>query len=278
MNKPTLEETQFWLKNVLIYKGNLHEKLVKARSQTGYSMDDFIKKSNSIHPAQRLGIYSAGYTMRLVECMKASFPILIDFMGEQFFDTFADAYISTIPSTSWNLFDLGAKFPEFLEKTKPNASKMDINPDIIEIPIQIAKFERAKSEALHYEGSEKKKQISDPIFPLFGIDFENTNFQTPKCLQLISLEFQVHTLTPNSKKPPIKKKTLLAISRHQYRMKILELKPWQFELLKALKSNDSLTESILSTSAKTTIPETEIKANLLTWITVATEHGCIYIR
>ena len=276
MNKPTLEETQLWLKNVLIYRGTLHEKLVKIRNQTEFSIDDFIKNSNNILPAQRLGIYSSGYTMRLVECMKASFPILIDFMGEQFFDTFAEAYIVTIPSSSWNLFELGAKFPEFLEDTKPDASKMNINPDIIEIPIEIAKYERAKSESLQHKGFEKKEQIHNPMFSLFGIDFENTNFQVPECLQLISLKFQIHTLIPNSKIPPVKKKTLLAISRRDYRLKILEVEAWQFELLGALKSGSSLPKSIQQTSFKTNISETKIKENLLTWITVAKNNGCLY--
>ena len=76
--------------------------------------------------------------------------------------------------------------------------------------------------------------------------------------------------------PPVKKKTLLAISRRDYRLKILEVEAWQFELLGALKSGSSLPKSIQQTSFKTNISETKIKENLLTWITVAKNNGCLY--
>lgn len=41
----------------------------------------------------RLDIYARGYVLRLLECLRAEFPILLALVGDQVFEMFASSYV-----------------------------------------------------------------------------------------------------------------------------------------------------------------------------------------
>ena len=120
MTEQTLPQLQQWMKTVITERGNLTDKLESATQEHGLLIEDVVDEKRGLSARQRLSIYTGGYVARLLECMRADFPVLRRFVGDTVFDAFASAYIVTEPPHSPSLFDLGAGFAEFLERTKPS--------------------------------------------------------------------------------------------------------------------------------------------------------------
>lgn len=78
-----------------------------------------LRHSVTLAATDRLAIYSRGYAARLLECLRASFPLLRELTGDQVFDLFAYAYIRAHPPAGYSLADYGKNFPDFLDATQP---------------------------------------------------------------------------------------------------------------------------------------------------------------
>ena len=78
-----------------------------------------VNDSSRLSAEQHLGIYRRGYIARLRECMKNQFSALNYALGDKLFQMFADEYLGAHPSVSYTLSELGRKFPDFLEATRP---------------------------------------------------------------------------------------------------------------------------------------------------------------
>ncbi len=141
-----LHEKQAWLQEVITGRGNLKEKVEKAQQYYSRSIEDTIVSKRGVSAYQRVDIYAAGYVLRLVECLKNDYPYLLKFMGSSLFEVFAKAYLLTLPPNGWSLFNLGRRFPMFLLDTKPTPTAgITPNPSL-DIPIEIARLERAITE------------------------------------------------------------------------------------------------------------------------------------
>jgi len=105
---------QHWMITVVTERGSLAEKLQSGTGQHGLRLEDVIAEKRGLSAEKRLSIYTSGYVLRLLECMRADFPGLRSFVGDSVFDAFARAYIISEPPESPSLFDLGAAFPRFL--------------------------------------------------------------------------------------------------------------------------------------------------------------------
>ena len=90
-----------------------------AARRHGLSAEDVVAERRGLSARERLAVYTGGYVLRLLECMRADFPVLRGFIGDSVFDAFAKAYVITMPPVSHSLYDLGADFPRFLRLTLP---------------------------------------------------------------------------------------------------------------------------------------------------------------
>jgi len=149
MTQQPLDLLQLWMKTVITERGGLPEKLESAAQQHGLIIEDVVAEKRGLSSRKRLSIYTSGYVARLVDCMRADFPLLRRFVGDSVFDAFAKAYIVTEPPHSPSLFDLGARFPHFLEETKPQNDEA-----LLDLPAEIARFERARTEVMRARGTE----------------------------------------------------------------------------------------------------------------------------
>ena len=116
MSEQSLSVLEHWMKTVIVERGGLSEKLQAAARQHGLLADDVVAESRGLSAQERLAVYTGGYVLRLLECMRADFPALRGFVGDSVFDAFAKAYVITMPPVSHSLYDLGADFPRFLEE------------------------------------------------------------------------------------------------------------------------------------------------------------------
>lgn len=268
-----LATIQKWLTSIMVRPGNLMDKISAADATYGVSSRDLIVPGK-LTSEERIGIYARGYVLRLMECMRADYPILQNLMGENLFDVFAGAYLVELPSHSPSLFDLGKHFPDFLEASQPkDASEM------FALPLELAKLERARTEVSRMQGLEKtdhQMPDTDPMFYLFG----NGRFCVSPCLRLMQLDFDLLDFMRQTEKgeeasTPPKDPNFVAVCRKNYAVNMFKLEPWQWYFLREI-TGSSQTEAVSSTSQILGIDASTISAELMLWLPVALQRGYVY--
>ncbi len=141
-----LSALQRWMQGAILDPGQAaHAETIRAR----------IAPSPSLAPEARLAIYQRGYVARLVQCMEGQFKSLRHTLGQALFADFVTEYLRAHPSRSATLSELGARFPRFLEETRPDA---DLPPGErerwVDFMIDLGRYEWALYVTLDAEGCE----------------------------------------------------------------------------------------------------------------------------
>lgn len=173
----------------------------------------------ALPPQARLAIYAGGYRMRLLECMRASFPLLHAALGERLFDAFALDYIAAHPSRSHTLHALGEGFATHLAATRPARSDTD-DGDWADFMIALTTFERALCEIYDGPGDEGREDDGR----------EDGTLAPARSLRLLTLSHPVHDcLRRHHAGQPIEampgRTTHLALARVAYRVVVEPLNP-----------------------------------------------------
>lgn len=267
MDKQETALLQHWLKDVITGSGQLHHKLQKAQHIYGMDEEAVISDEGKASRIARLNVYNTGYILRLLECLSADFPVLQKFVGDEVFYGFAKASLVWSPPVSYTLYDLGKNFIAFLDATRPVSSD---NP-MMDLPIELAKLERAKQEAMRAEGTETNAQQTDVAIEDILWQPHNIIISTPPCLRLLELKFPLKrffeaVLKEESYNLPELKPTYIAVSRKHYRITMQELTDWQYHFLLSCKEPVSLMEAIGITARKCDTTASELMADLYIWL------------
>lgn len=273
MPDPPLAVLQQWVQTVLTASGDLPEKLLLARQRHGLTVDDVVRGTHRGTASTRLGIHARGYVMRLVETLRADFPVLRAFLGEQVFDAFARAYVVTYPPTSPSLYDLGARLAQFLEETRPQSD--EALEAMLELPAEIARLERARAESGRAPGVEEQESVRG------AFDVFSGTIAAAPCLRLLESRFPLAEFvraiergeTPD---PPPPRRSLLAVGRAHYRVNIDELAPWQYAFLRACAEPVSVFTAARDAAAATNREPSQLLADVALWLPVAASRG--YVR
>jgi hypothetical protein len=137
-----LPAVQRWLHDALVFPGEVERPEVVRR----------LAGSGRLGAAEGLAIYQHGYFLRIVRCMREQFPALCHALGEALFDDFVADYIRDRPPESHTLYDLGRRFPDWLEENRPDGEDRESWIDFI---VDLARFERlvfATFDASGHEG------------------------------------------------------------------------------------------------------------------------------
>jgi hypothetical protein len=279
MTNERLSLLQHWMKTVVTERGVLGEKLRAAAARHGLSAEDVVAEKRGLSARECLDIYARGYVLRLLECMRADFPVLRGLVGEEVFDAFARAYIITRPPDSPSLYDLGADFPRFLEETRPKHSPPEAGfAAMLELPPELARLERARAEVTRARGTED----DDPAFSvppalpeIFGGEL---TLQATPCLRLLELKFPLVEYLRSADrgerpKPPTPLASLAAIGRTNYRVSMEEAAPWQFAFLKSCGSPTPLYPAARAAALESGEEEAAVLARLTVWLPLAFELG-----
>ncbi len=272
---------QSWLNDIITCQGNMEHKLYRANNLYNLHEEDVIADTRDVSIYSRLHVYTSGYVMRLLECTHADFPVLRKFMGEEVFDKFARAALTWSPSTSYSLYDLGETFIRFLEGTRPKNSLAQGQQSIfLELPIEIARVERARQQVLRSRGLEGEVASSEfqPEEILFNP--QSIRLSRPECLQLLDLKFSLKPLfnqfnTSDSLEVPEVKQTYLAVSRMNYRLQMEELLEWQYHFLNFCTESASIFEAVNRTAVQCNIPASTLMAELFVWLPIFIEKGFV---
>jgi hypothetical protein len=207
----SLDQLQGWMQHALV------------RPEAPADAGGLVNDSARLSAAQHLGIYRLSYIARLRECMKNQFTALAYALGDELFQMFADEYLSVHPSDSYTLGDLGRRFPDFLEATRPQ-DKEETWPDFM---IELARFEFALGRIFDEKADEApiaSEAISDddlrlaPVFYLFRQRY-------PVC------RYYLDVTKENEPELPFEEESFCAVTRNNYRLGLSELREGQYLFL-----------------------------------------------
>lgn len=274
MTEQPLSLLQHWMKTVVTERGGLDEKLRVAARAHGLSAEDVVAESRGLAARERLGVYTGGYVLRLLECMRADFPVLRDFVGDPVFDAFAKAYLITRPPGSPSLYDLGAGFSKFLEETKPRAERFDASLSaMLDLPPELARVERARAEVMRARGTEDDPPATEPLstFAVFG---EGLTLEATLCLRLLELKFPLVDFLRSSDRgeypdPPAPRAAFVAVGRANYRVHVEEVTPWQFAFLKACAHPTPLYTAVRAAALEAGQETPRVLAEVAIWLPIA---------
>ncbi|HMY41028.1 MAG TPA: DNA-binding domain-containing protein, partial [Marinagarivorans sp.] len=110
MDKANLAGLQQWFLNALRDPSALD----------AMSVTNNLLPAANINASACLAIYQRSYVLRLRQCLGDQFPATRHALGEHLFNDFVDCYLKDCPSTSYTLYDLGKRFSEWLEHSRPD--------------------------------------------------------------------------------------------------------------------------------------------------------------
>ena len=129
----SLPAVQRWMQDALVFP-----RLV-ARDET----ERLLASSGRLSGAEGLAIYQRGYFLRIASCMREQFPALCHALGAPLFNDFVADYIRERPPESHTLYDLGRRFPAFLEESRPDREAAPAERESwIDFMVDLANFER----------------------------------------------------------------------------------------------------------------------------------------
>jgi hypothetical protein len=278
MSEQPLSLLQHWMKTVVTERGGLDEKLDAAARRHGLRAEDVVAEKRGLSARERLGVYTGGYVLRLLECMRADFPVLRGFVGDSVFDAFAKAYVITRPPGSPSLYDLGADFPRFLEETKPKGDRLDAALSaMLDLPPELARVERARAEVMRARGTEDDPPGAEPLSP-FAVFGGEVTLQATPCLRLLELKFPLVDFLRSVERggrpePPAPRASFAAVGRSNYRLHSEEVTRWQFAFLKACERPAPLYTAVRVASLEGGREPGQALAEVAVWLPVAFELG-----
>lgn len=145
---PALESVQQWM----------HASLVAPGRGESEAAERILASSGRLTGAAGLAIYQRGYFLRIARCMREQFPALCHALGERLFDDFVAEYLAQMPPESHSLYDLGRRFADFLEESRPDRGLAPEEREAwIDFMTDLARFERQVFAMFDAPGHEGKR-------------------------------------------------------------------------------------------------------------------------
>lgn len=135
----------------------MHEALVFPRRASREGIDGRLASFPGLSGAEGLAIYQRGYFLRIASCMREQFPALCHALGAPLFNDFVAEYIREQPPESHTLYDLGRRFPAFLDESRPDRDQPPEAREVwIDFMVDLARFERQMFVMFDAPGHEGK--------------------------------------------------------------------------------------------------------------------------
>lgn len=128
-----LEELQRWMLDALLAPREVRPRDVDAHILPGARAD----------ARTGLGVYQRSFAVRLRLCLGEQFPATRHALGPALFADFADVYVRDLPPASYTLDDLGRRFADWMESSRPDRDRPeDEREDWIDFLVALARYER----------------------------------------------------------------------------------------------------------------------------------------
>jgi hypothetical protein len=249
-----LDQLQRWMQTVLMHPGGVEHGIASAPAREVIDVEPaqaerIVTRSQSLGALERLAIYGRAYFARLLECLRESYPILAQTLGEDAFDSFAIDYLQQFPSRSYTLNHLGKDFPRFLADSRPTEEDTP-SPSWPDFVIDLARLEWTYGEVFDGPGIEGQPALSIETLRAIPAERWPEAIVTPvPCLRLLELRYPVHRYYSAVRRKkaveiPEPDETLLAITRRDFVIRRFELSRPQFALLEAITAGLPIGEAV----------------------------------
>lgn len=227
-----LRSVQTWMQDALVFPRRV------APGEVGA----MLASSARLTGAGGLAIYQRGYFLRIASCMREQFPALCHALGEPLFNDFVADYIRERPPQSHTLYDLGRRFPAFLEESRPDRDLPPAEREAwIDFMTDLARFERlvfAMFDAPGHEG----KAFADAATP-------DGRLRLQPCFALGAYRFPVpayyHAVRLNQPAPlPPAGESFVALVRTDYVTRTIKLSEPHYLFLKAMADGGGVEDGI----------------------------------
>ncbi len=217
----------------------LHDALVFPRQVERAEIGRLLAGSGRLTGADGLAIYQRGYFLRIARCMREQFPALCHALGEELFDDFVADYIRERPPASHTLYDLGRRFPGWIEESRPDRELE--RETWIDFMVDLARFERAvfamfdapghEGEAFADESTPDEKLRLQPCFALGAYRFP------------VAAYYHAVRLGQPAPPPPVQP-SFAALVRTDYVTRTVPLAEPHFLFLKAMAEGGGVEDGI----------------------------------
>lgn len=282
MTSASLHDLQDWFLTVMTAAGGVRRGAALAAGRHPWRLDEVVAHTHGAAPDTRMQIYANGYVLRLLDCLRADYPMLLKVMGDPLFTFFAKAYVWRHPSTSPSLYDLGAGFAAFLADSQSGLGE----DDGLLLPVELARLERARTEAGRARGLERAVTGRPaPLQPLALMLGQDMTLSSPPCLRLLDLALPllpfVDSLRDDGTVPPAPapQRSYVGVTRMRYRVRAHALEAWQFYLLQALVEHDgtgiSSQHCVQRVAGRTGQPVDHLAVQMALWLPTAAANGLV---
>lgn len=243
-DKTSLREMQEWMQNALVNPRGVQADDVTAR----------LSPSNRLSAPERLAIYQRSYITRLCACLAEQFPASRHALGAALFDQFARIYLAEDPSDSYTLYELGRRFPAYLQDTRPDA---DAPEPWVDFMIDLARYERALFVLFDAPGHEGKSWPTSAT--------QDKDLVLQPCFATGTYRFPVaqyyHSVTDDAAPslPPMLD-SFVAIARFDYMTSSFPISQLHYKFLGALQQTNSVDGALALLAQQVQASEAEVRA------------------
>lgn len=211
---------------------------------------DVIVRDGFSH-SERLNIHRNNTTILLCEALGATFRVVKQLVGEEFFDSAATLYVRAQPPRSPCLFEYGQSFPDFLASL-PSAAGLPYLSDV-------ALLEWQWNAAFH--ARDVKPLSSEDLAAIAPEEYEHLSFEPHPTLRLVSSDFPIKEIWDINQPDADPEASVnldeggqsLVVLRAQNRVEMIELSAGGFALIDQLASGAKLLDAFLA--AQNTQPQ-----------------------
>lgn len=228
----SLQDMQAWMQNALV-----HPQRVQLQDIT-----ERLTPSNRLAAADRLAIYQRSYISRLCICLAEQFPASRKALSADLFDQFARVFLARDPSDSYTLYELGRRFPTFLEETRPDADDQEASEEQwINFMIDLATYERALFVLFDAPGHEGKSWPTS--------DTPDENLVLQPCFALGAYRFPVAAYYHNAvdqteAELPQLTESYVVITRYNYLTSTVPVSRPHYEFLQSMQETQNVDVSL----------------------------------
>ena len=243
----SLHDLQRWMQQALIFP----------QHAAGEQIQQIVASSSRLSGAEQLAIYQRSYQNRLLQCMREQFPALCHALGADLLTDFAREYLQTYPSVSHSLYDLGRRFPAYLEETRPDREEIGNQRESwIDFMVDLAQFECDIFAMFDAPGQEGK--------PFANVDSPDSQLRSQPCLALGDYRFPVawyyHEVRQNHDPPfPPQQRSPVALVRKDYLTHTFPLTVVQYTFLEALQSGKDVEQALRIAAQEAALPIEQVR-------------------
>jgi hypothetical protein len=248
-----LLQIQGWLQSVITHPSSVLDGIGSdaARSHIDVApteIESVIERSSRQTSVERLQIYASAYYARLLECLRAEYPVMAQAMGEELFDEFAVEYLQRYPPHSYTLNELGANFAQFLAETRPTSTTEDNS--WLDFLVDLARLEWCFSQVFDGPGAENQRLLGpDRVRTISAESWPEARLKPVPSLRTLKLDFPVQVYYRAIRDgaeavPPEREPTWLAVSRRNFVVRHYGLTSSEAEILNAILAGETVGEAI----------------------------------